>query len=140
MNAINTRSKYVFYISCTKIANQIRCPRGMAKLIQALIRPCIPLRKILQLVIISGRGLENLCKIFKVFLLNNLMYVVGPDVILMENNADLHRISLVSEYLNTNDITQINGPAYSPEMNPLEDIWYAISLQSISHQVTGRKI
>ncbi|GBO09672.1 hypothetical protein AVEN_31530-1 [Araneus ventricosus] len=45
---------------------------------------------------------------------------VGPDFILMDNNARPHRALLVDEFLESEDIHRMDWPARSPDRNPME--------------------
>ncbi|GFW98941.1 transposable element Tcb2 transposase [Trichonephila clavipes] len=51
---------------------------------------------------------------------------IGPDFIFMDDNARPHRILAVEELLESEDITRMDSPAYSPDLNPIEHVWYAL--------------
>ena len=47
----------------------------------------------------------------------------GDDVILMDDNATLHRARIVNEYLQQETIERMDWPAKSPDLNPIEHAW-----------------
>ncbi|KFM71086.1 Transposable element Tcb2 transposase, partial [Stegodyphus mimosarum] len=51
---------------------------------------------------------------------------IGPDLIFMDNNTRPHQIQAVVELLESEDITRMVRPAYSPDLNPIQHVWYAL--------------
>ncbi|GFU22496.1 DDE_3 domain-containing protein [Trichonephila clavipes] len=47
---------------------------------------------------------------------------MGAEFLFMDDNARPHRANIVDEYLQSEDITRMDWPAYSPELNPIEHV------------------
>ncbi|GFT71363.1 transposable element Tc1 transposase [Trichonephila clavipes] len=47
---------------------------------------------------------------------------IGPDFIFMDDNARPHWTFAVEELLESEDITQMDWPAYSPDLNLIEHV------------------
>ncbi|GFU01756.1 transposable element Tcb1 transposase [Trichonephila clavipes] len=50
---------------------------------------------------------------------------VGPTFVLMDDNARPHRADIVNDYLESEEIARMARPAYSPDLNPIENLWDA---------------
>ena len=48
---------------------------------------------------------------------------IGGEWVLMQDNAPAHTARSVKEYLSTEGVTMLEWPPYSPDLNPIENIW-----------------
>ncbi|GFY26296.1 transposable element Tcb1 transposase [Trichonephila clavipes] len=55
-------------------------------------------------------------------------------VVFMDGNARLPRAKIVNECLQTVDLTHMNWPAFSLDLNPVENLW-----DMLGRRIAGRK-
>ncbi|GFW97592.1 transposable element Tcb1 transposase [Trichonephila clavipes] len=63
---------------------------------------------------------------------------VGPTFVLMDDNARSHRADIVDDYLESERIARMAWPAYSPDLNPIENLWAALG-RTVSSFPTSSK-
>ena len=65
---------------------------------------------------------EDICKVLDEFATAN------PDkrIIVVLDNFSSHRSKMVSEFAESNNISLVFLPPYSPDLNPIEQVWRAI--------------
>ncbi|GFX40470.1 transposable element Tcb2 transposase [Trichonephila clavipes] len=64
----------------------------------------------------------------------------GPDFIFMDDNARPHRSLAVEELLESEAITRMDWPAYSPDLNTIEHVWDALGRRIAARAYIIRRI
>ncbi|GFX83119.1 transposable element Tcb1 transposase [Trichonephila clavipes] len=58
---------------------------------------------------------------------------VGSTFVLMDDDARPHRADIIDGYLESEGIARMAWPAYSPDFNPIENLWDALGRAVSSH-------
>ncbi|GFW42312.1 cytoplasmic dynein 2 heavy chain 1 [Trichonephila clavipes] len=60
---------------------------------------------------------------------------VDPDFIFLDDNAPCHRVVLIDDFLQTENIQRMSWPVNSPDLNPIKNVWEMLGRQiaALSH-------
>ncbi|GFX59632.1 dendritic arbor reduction protein 1 [Trichonephila clavipes] len=58
---------------------------------------------------------------------------MGAEFLFMDDNARPHRANIVDECLQSEDITRMDWSAYSPDLNPIENVWDMLGRRIAAH-------
>ncbi|GFW27447.1 transposable element Tc3 transposase [Trichonephila clavipes] len=59
---------------------------------------------------------------------------MGAEFLFMDDNARPHRANIVDECLQLENITRMDWPAYSPDLNPIEHVWNMLGREVAARQ------
>ncbi|GBN96560.1 hypothetical protein AVEN_90588-1 [Araneus ventricosus] len=59
---------------------------------------------------------------------------MGAEFLFMDDNARPHRANIVDKCLQSEDITRMDWPAYSPDLNPIEHVWDVLGRRIAARQ------
>ncbi|GFV17858.1 DDE_3 domain-containing protein [Trichonephila clavipes] len=58
----------------------------------------------------------------------------GAEFLFMDDNARPHHANIVDESLQSEDITRMDWPAYSTDLNPIEHVWDTLGRRIAARQ------
>ncbi|GFY09039.1 transposable element Tcb1 transposase [Trichonephila clavipes] len=59
---------------------------------------------------------------------------MDAEFVFMDNNARPHLVSIVIECLQSEDITRMDWPVFSPDLNPVEHVWEMLGRRVAARQ------
>ena len=62
-------------------------------------------------------------EILKKNVVPNLRTAINQPAVFMQDNAPCHTVKSVKIFLSQEDVTVMEQPAHSPDMNPFENVW-----------------
>ncbi|GFY09756.1 transposable element Tcb1 transposase [Trichonephila clavipes] len=60
---------------------------------------------------------------------------MGAEFLFMDDNARPHHANIVDECLQSEDITRMDWPVYSPDLNPIEHVWDMLGRRIAARQI-----
>ncbi|KAG1168311.1 hypothetical protein G6F71_009160 [Rhizopus microsporus] len=82
-----------------------------------------------------GLGSALYCQILEEDLLGTLDYyeISKNHVYLLHDNDPKHRSKMTQEWLKSNEVKVIDWPAYSPDLNPIENMWHFVKCELVKY-------
>lgn len=62
-------------------------------------------------------------RVYKAVLVGNLLPILQYGAIFMQDNAQIHKALIVRQWFKDNKVNVMEWPPYSPDLNPIENLW-----------------
>ena len=70
----------------------------------------------------------------------NLRTEINQPAVFMQDNSPCHTAKSVKTLLSEEDVTVMEWPAQSPEMNPFDNVWKLLNIKISKHIISQRQI
>ena len=87
-------------------------------------------------IVVNGMmtGLSKRDEILEVYVMP-YAGAIGPQFVIMDDNARPHRARVVEKYLQQETIVRMDWPACSPDLNPIEYVWNMLQVSILRRPV-----
>ncbi len=72
---------------------------------------------------IESRNGGVTARVYKAVLDEHLLPILDFGAIFMQDNAPIHKAHIICEWLEENKVHVMEWPPYSPDLNPIENLW-----------------